>query len=61
LLNTTLKYAEGKISYLINPKFNLRLEAGAILRDETNAQYGNKTALITFGLRSSFRDLYTDF
>ncbi|HVS94417.1 MAG TPA: hypothetical protein VHE59_20405 [Mucilaginibacter sp.] len=60
-LSTTFKYAQGKISLLINPKYNLRLEAGAVLRQESNAQMDQKTALITFGLRSTFRDLYSDF
>jgi hypothetical protein len=59
--NTSFKYAQGTISYLINPKYNLRLEAGATFRDEENSQYHSKTALINFGLRSTFRDLYTDF
>jgi hypothetical protein len=60
-LSTSFKYAEGRISFLINPKTNLRLEAGAILRQEENVQSDNKTVWITFGLRSTFRDLYTDF
>ncbi|MBS1502241.1 MAG: hypothetical protein JST32_09275 [Bacteroidetes bacterium] len=60
-MSTTFKYAQGKISLLINPKYNLRLEAGAVLRQESNAQMDQKTALITFGLRSTFRDLYSDF
>ena len=59
--NTSFKYAQGAISYLINPKYNLRLEAGATFRDEANSQYHSKTTLINFGLRSTFRDLYTDF
>jgi hypothetical protein len=60
-LSTTLKYAEGRVSYLINPKYNLRLESGLILRQETNSSTNTKTGLITFGLRSTFRNLYTDF
>jgi hypothetical protein len=60
-LNTSFKYAEGKVSYLINAKYNLRLELGGVLRNESNAQESNKTELITFGLRSTFRNIYTDF
>lgn len=60
-LATTLKFAEGTVAYVLNPKYNLRLEVGAILRDEKNSLADNKTALITFGLRSSFRNLYHDF
>jgi len=58
---TNLFYAEGTASYLINPKYNLRLELGAIYRDESNTVTPNKTVLFTFGLRSTFRNLYHDF
>ena len=60
-LNTNFKYGEGKVAYLINSKYNLRLELGAVLRNVENSQMNSKTALITFGLRSTFRDIYTDF
>ena len=60
-LSTTLRYAQGSVSFLINPKYNLRFELGGVLREEKNSQSDVKTALITFGLRSTFRDLYSDF
>jgi hypothetical protein len=60
-LATTLKYAEGTVSYVLNPKYNLRIEIGGLLRQEKNSQTDTKTALVTFGLRSSFRNLYHDF
>jgi len=60
-LRTDFYYAEGRVSYLLNPKYNLRLELGAIFRDEKNTVFNNKTGMITFGLRSSFRNIYTDF
>lgn len=60
-LATTVKYAEGTVAYLLNPKYNFRLEVGALLRQETNSETSLKTAMITIGLRSSFRDLYHDF
>jgi len=53
-------YLEGKVGYLLNPKYNLRIELGAMFRNETNTQFNDKTSLITIGLRSSFRQLYTD-
>jgi len=59
-LTTNMYYVEGKIAYVLNPKFNLRFELGGIYRTETNASFTDKTAMITFGLRSSFRNLYTD-
>jgi len=60
-LATKLYYGEGLVSYLINPKYNLRLEAGALFRDQTNSLGSAKTTMLTFGLRSTFRDLYHDF
>jgi hypothetical protein len=60
-LRTNFFYAEGKIAYIINPKYNLRFELGALLRNETNSQLNSKTTMITIGLRSSFRDIYNDF
>jgi hypothetical protein len=60
-LSTKLYYAEGKVAFIINPKYNLRFELGALYRDQVNTQGNLKTTWLTFGLRSSFRDLYTDF
>ncbi|MBB5638269.1 hypothetical protein HDE68_004198 [Pedobacter cryoconitis] len=60
-LASTLKYAEGKVAYLLNPKYNFRLEISGLLRQEKNSLNDNKTNMITFGLRSSFRNLYHDF
>jgi hypothetical protein len=60
-LRTNLYYGEGTIAFIINPKYNLRFEIGGLYRRETNAQGTNNTKLITFGLRSTFRDLYHDF
>lgn len=60
-LPTTLKYAEGTVAYVLNPKYNLRIEIGGLLRQEKNSASDTKTALLTIGLRSSFRNLYHDF
>jgi len=59
--NANLFYSEGTASLLINPKYNLRLELGLIYRNETSAIGNSQTALISFGLRSTFRNLYRDF
>lgn len=59
-LTTDMYYLEGKVAYILNPKYNLRLELGAILRNETNDQFKDKTAWLTIGLRSSFRQVYND-
>ncbi len=60
-LATKLYYGEGNLSFMINPSYNLRLELSGIYRHETNAQFNEKTGWLMFGLRSSFRKLYTDF
>jgi hypothetical protein len=59
-LTTDLYYAEGKVAYILNPKYNLRIELGAVLRNETNDQFHDKTTWLTIGLRSSFREMYND-
>jgi len=59
-LTTNMVYIEGKIGYVLNPKTNLRFELGGLYRKETNSAFNDKTAMITFGLRSSFRNLYND-
>jgi hypothetical protein len=58
---TKLYYAQGTVSLLINPKTNLRFELGALFRDERNVAFNDKTVAITFGIRSSFRGIYSDF
>ncbi|WP_129715294.1 gliding motility protein RemB [Pedobacter sp. SYP-B3415] len=61
-LKTNLYYAQAKVAYLINPKYNLRFELSGIYRRESTDQIGtNNNMIITFGLRSTFRQLYSDF
>ena len=59
-LTTNMYYLEGKIAYVLNPKYNLRLEVTGQYRDEKNAQFNDKTSLLTIGIRSSFRQIYND-
>lgn len=60
-LKTNFLYFDGNVSFVINPKTNLRFELGGVYRKENNSQFTNKTVWINFGLRSSFRQLYYDF
>jgi len=60
-LRTNLSYFEGSVAYLLNPKYNLRLELGAVLRKERSVNFMDRTNFVTFGLRSAFRNLYQDF
>ncbi|MDT3401759.1 gliding motility protein RemB [Mucilaginibacter terrae] len=59
-LTTNLYYAEAKVAYLLNPKYNLRIELGGTFRRENNDAFKNNTAMLSFGIRSSFRNLYQD-
>jgi hypothetical protein len=57
-----LFYGELKVAYLLNPKYNLRIELGSILRQEKiDNGYQYNSNWFSLGLRSSFRNLYTDF
>ncbi|TCD17358.1 gliding motility protein RemB [Pedobacter psychrodurus] len=60
-IGTDLYYVKGQVAYLLNPKYNLRLEVAGTYRRESNELGLNKTGLITIGLRSSFRNIYHDF
>lgn len=60
-LKTQLYYWDARIAYVINPKTNLRVEFGLIDRTETNVKATERDVLFTFGLRSTFRNLYADF
>lgn len=60
-LKTNLLFLEAKASFLLNPKYNLKFEIGTLIRTEKSLNFKKETQLITFGLRSSFRNLYQDF
>ncbi|HZY39490.1 MAG TPA: gliding motility protein RemB [Mucilaginibacter sp.] len=59
-LTTNMAYLQGKIAYVLNPKYNLRIEVGWIYRLEQNSVFDDRTNWLTIGLSSSFRDLYSD-
>jgi hypothetical protein len=60
-ITTNLTYLDAKVAYLINPKYNLRLELGGAFRQEKNDLWTNKTTILNIGLRASFRNWYQDF
>ncbi len=62
-VGNNLLYADGRISYLFNPKYNLRIEAGATYRRHGIPELGrhHQTGMFTLGLRGSFRNFYYDF
>jgi len=59
-LSTTLWYLEAKAAYVLNPKYNLRLEVSLLYRDEKSSLFDYNAGMITIGLRSSFRQIYND-
>ena len=59
-LGTKMLFLEGKFAFLLNSKYNLRLEIDALYRSDKNYQFDDKTSLLSFRLKSSFRNLYTD-
>jgi len=59
-IKTNLYFARAQVSYLLNPKYNLRLELAGVFRRESSIGIEN-TQMFTFGIRSSFRNIYHDF
>ncbi len=59
-LTTNMEYLEGKVAYVINPRYNLRFELGGILRREKNDAFNDKTSMLTIGLKSAFSQVYND-
>src|SRR5690606_29444185 len=62
-VKNNLLYTDGQVSYLFNPKYNLRVEAGAVYRRHEVPEQGihHQTGMITLGLRATFRNFYYDF
>ncbi|WP_246162482.1 gliding motility protein RemB [Sphingobacterium phlebotomi] len=56
-----LYYADVKAAYVLNPKYNLRFEVGYAQRyNRIKDSPTEKSGVISFGLRSSFRNFYGD-
>ncbi|MBC9933817.1 hypothetical protein [Chitinophaga qingshengii] len=60
-VKTNLLYAQGTIAYVLNPKYNLRLETSLAVRRLKNDIDSRNDLIFSFGLRSSFRQFYYDF
>jgi len=57
-------YGDARVAYILNPKYNLRFELGYTQRYQKShydVPVTNKSGVINFGLRSSFRSFYNDF
>lgn len=57
----TLYWGDFRAAYIINPKNNLRVEAGITLRKNRTGAGFFQDRVFMIGLRSSFRDLINDF
>lgn len=60
-IKTNVYLGDLKIAYILNPLYNLRLEAGITYRRESNDIKTSNLTWFNFGLRSSFRNIYYDF
>lgn len=60
-LSTDFTFLNFKTAYLLNPKYNLRIELETTYRNEKNNQFNNTTNWVTIGLRTGFRNIYYDF
>lgn len=60
-VKNTLWYSDLRVSYLLNPLTNLRIEASYTFRSLETGGSESKTSWFAFGVRSSFRNLYYDF
>ncbi len=56
----SLLFIDARLAYMFNPKLNMRLELGYMHRNEIVSGVSSPTNIITFGLRSSFRNYYAD-
>ncbi len=57
----TIDYADLKLSYILNPKTNLRLETGFTYRHESSSVFDYQDKIFYIGIRMTFRSLQYDF
>lgn len=60
-LKTNLNTYDITVSYLLNRKTSMRIEAGMMVRNENNADWEKKMHYFYFGIRTGLRNLYYDF
>ena len=60
-IRTNQLFTEIQLAYLVNPAYNLRIEAGAISRQTSNFMGKNNTLLLYAGLRTTLSNRYFDF
>lgn len=60
-LKTNLAVADVSLSYLLNRRTNMRIEAGITTRKESNKDWDKQMQYIYFGIRTGLRNIYYDF
>jgi len=60
-LTTSLQQLDASLSFLVNPATNMNIYVGYTWREESNAVETNTYSWISFGFRTSLRNLYYDF
>jgi hypothetical protein len=60
-LYTTLNQLDATVSFLVNPSTNANIFFSYTYRTEKNSEMNNRYSYISFGLRTSLRNLYYDF
>ena len=60
-LKTNITYLDFKIGYLLNPVYNLRIEAGITNRNATNNFGKTQNNFIYFGIKTDINNRYYDF
>ena len=60
-LQTNLTTVDASISYLLNRRTNMRIEAGITTRKESNKNWDKQMQYIYFGIHTGLRNIYYDF
>lgn len=60
-LKTTLTTIDLRLNYLVNPKTNLVIEAGATMRNFKNSIQNDRSIVVYFGIRTSLENYYFDY
>jgi len=60
-VRTSIVYAEAKASYIINPAYGFRIEAGMVYRNQSSEIQNFNTTFFYIGIRTRLQNLYYDY
>lgn len=60
-IKTDFLYGQGTLAFVMNPKYDLRIELSAAGRQQKNILETRREFIFSLGLRSTFRQFYYDF